>query len=64
MCDLWDHHKRCPGKKEKELSLDEVRKFVSESRHLRGARRIVLSGGEPFLRKDIVAMKQILEPQR
>ena len=37
-----------------ELSLDEIRRFVEESRHLKKTKTVVLSGGEPFLRRDIV----------
>ncbi|MDD5130374.1 MAG: glycosyltransferase, partial [Candidatus Omnitrophica bacterium] len=53
MCDLWDYHKR-KSQDNHELSLDEIKSFVGESRLLRNSKVVVLSGGEPFLRKDIV----------
>lgn len=46
--------KRHPGNANKELTLDEIRRFVEESRYLQNAKTVVLSGGEPFLRQDIV----------
>ncbi len=53
MCDLWDYHKRAL-KPNRELSLDEIKSFVGESRLLQKPKVVVLSGGEPFLRKDLV----------
>jgi GT2 family glycosyltransferase/MoaA/NifB/PqqE/SkfB family radical SAM enzyme len=53
MCDLWDYNKRTP-KASHELSLDEIKSFVGESRLLQKPKVVVLSGGEPFLRNDIV----------
>ncbi len=53
MCDLWDHNQRST-KSNRELSLDEIRSFVGESRLLQKSKVVVLSGGEPFLRNDIV----------
>ena len=55
MCDLWDYNKRTP-KAEQEISLDEIKSFVGESRLLQKPKVVVLSGGEPFLRKDIVEL--------
>jgi GT2 family glycosyltransferase/MoaA/NifB/PqqE/SkfB family radical SAM enzyme/glycosyltransferase involved in cell wall biosynthesis len=53
MCDLWDYKKRTQ-RKDSELSLEEIRRFVGESRHLKKVRTVVLSGGEPFLRPDLI----------
>jgi len=53
MCDLWDHHKRAT-KPNRELALDEIKSFVEESRLLQKPKVVVLSGGEPFLRNDLV----------
>ena len=53
MCDLWDYNKRTP-KANRELSLEEIKSFVGESRLLQKPKVVVLSGGEPFLRNDIV----------
>ena len=52
MCDLWDHQKRHP-KERKEISLDEIKYFVEKSEYLKRIKTVVLSGGEPFLRKDL-----------
>ncbi|GAG15331.1 unnamed protein product, partial [marine sediment metagenome] len=35
MCDLWDYYKRFPDLEKKELTFDEIRRFVEESRYLR-----------------------------
>ncbi|MDD4909393.1 MAG: glycosyltransferase, partial [Candidatus Omnitrophica bacterium] len=52
MCDLWDFRKRSP-RAPQDLSLDEIRHSVEGSQLLKGIKTVVLSGGEPFLRKDI-----------
>jgi MoaA/NifB/PqqE/SkfB family radical SAM enzyme len=46
-CNIWKHY---PEPKE-ELSLDEVREFAKKNRSFRW---LTLTGGEPFLRNDIV----------
>ena len=55
MCDLWDYHTRIP-RQEKEITLDEIRNFVGQSEHLKKIKTVVLSGGEPFLRKDLAGI--------
>lgn len=52
MCDLWDYHKRSPNSWE-ELSLDEIKTFVEQAQYLKNIKTVVLSGGEPFLRRDL-----------
>jgi GT2 family glycosyltransferase/MoaA/NifB/PqqE/SkfB family radical SAM enzyme/glycosyltransferase involved in cell wall biosynthesis len=54
MCDLWDYHKRYPKNGNSELSLDEIKRFVEGSKYLENTKTVVLSGGEPFMRKDLV----------
>jgi GT2 family glycosyltransferase/MoaA/NifB/PqqE/SkfB family radical SAM enzyme len=54
MCDLWDYNSRSVRKGCHELSLDEIRHFVEGSRMLRNLKTVVFSGGEPFLRHDLV----------
>lgn len=54
MCDIWNRYKINPKLREKELAFDEIVKFFEKSNYLRNIERIVLSGGEPFLRKDLV----------
>ncbi|MFH1202395.1 MAG: glycosyltransferase [Candidatus Omnitrophota bacterium] len=56
MCDLWDYEKRFPGRNRNELSLDEIKRLVDNSAHLQKTKTVVLSGGEPFLRKDIAEL--------
>ncbi|MBU1999058.1 MAG: glycosyltransferase, partial [Candidatus Omnitrophica bacterium] len=53
MCDLWDYHLRFP-EQQKELTFNEIKQFIEESEHLKKIKTIVLSGGESFLRKDLV----------
>jgi len=52
MCDLWDYQKRFPEEK-REITLDEIKHFVEESTHLKKIKTVVLSGGEPFLCKEL-----------
>ena len=57
MCDLWDHEKRISlsGRAVREkLSFEGIKDLVEKSRYLKDVKTIVLSGGEPFLRKDFV----------
>ncbi|MBN1914204.1 MAG: glycosyltransferase, partial [Candidatus Omnitrophica bacterium] len=54
MCDLWDRPKRFVSYGNDELSSDEIRRLLDDSSRLQKIKCVVLSGGEPFLRKDIV----------
>jgi MoaA/NifB/PqqE/SkfB family radical SAM enzyme len=54
MCDIWNKYRVNPIAKEKELTIEEIATFFERSNYLKGIERIVLSGGEPFLRKDFV----------
>ncbi|MFH2070029.1 MAG: radical SAM protein [Elusimicrobiota bacterium] len=49
MCELWK-------KKDKkdEIKFTEIKRFVRESRYLKNVKRVILSGGEPWLRDDFV----------
>ncbi len=54
MCNLW---KRCgvdSGSRKQELSLDEIKKVVSQSELLKELDMVFLGGGEPTLRSDLV----------
>jgi MoaA/NifB/PqqE/SkfB family radical SAM enzyme len=53
MCDVWRRYRRSPELEEKELSSEEIKKFVSASRYLSDLQLAVLTGGEPFLRADL-----------
>ncbi len=52
MCDLWDYNKRT-AKIGKELTKEEIGSLIKNSSYLKRVKTVVLSGGEPFLRKDI-----------
>ncbi|MBM3253022.1 MAG: glycosyltransferase [Candidatus Omnitrophica bacterium] len=52
MCDLWDYYKR-KSNLQCELTKEEIENFIEDSSYLKRVKRVVLSGGEPFLRKDI-----------
>jgi len=52
MCDLWDFKTRFPSVKP--LTIEEIKDFADKSKLLKDIRKVVLSGGEPFLRSDIV----------
>ncbi|MDD2889871.1 MAG: radical SAM protein [bacterium] len=53
-CDLWDKYSKFPELEKKQLTLEEIQKFIGDSKYLKNVKSIVLSGGEPFLRKDFV----------
>lgn len=54
MCDIWNRYRVNPQLKKRELALDEIRRFVENSEYLKRIKLVILSGGEPFLRDDIV----------
>ncbi len=53
MCDLWRKDQEHPQLRKKELSLKEIKKFVKQAKLLNGIKKVILSGGEPFLRDDL-----------
>ncbi len=53
-CDIWDYHQRNNKSASEELTLDEIKDLVNNSKRLKEIKTVVLSGGEPFLRHDIV----------
>jgi MoaA/NifB/PqqE/SkfB family radical SAM enzyme len=56
MCNL----KYLKDKEKKELTLDEIKSFVKQSEYLKKIKFIVISGGEPLLRYDIVDIVKFL----
>lgn len=55
MCGIWYKYISNPQELKNELSYEEIRDFLLRNRDfLRDLRHIGLTGGEPFLRKDIV----------
>jgi MoaA/NifB/PqqE/SkfB family radical SAM enzyme len=53
-CDIWDYHLRNNKAVNDELSLDEIVNLIEKTRSLKEIKTVILSGGEPFLRKDLV----------
>ena len=53
MCDLWPRYRKSPELKEKELTSEEIFRFVNKSAYLKNINMVLLSGGKPFLRKDL-----------
>ncbi|MEI6631158.1 MAG: radical SAM protein [bacterium] len=55
ICGIWNKYISMPQKAKEELSLSEIREFLLRNKEfLRELRHIGLTGGEPFLREDIV----------
>lgn len=50
-CDIWKKYSKDTSLVKKELSLDEIKKVFSQ---FKGLKTVSLTGGEPFLREDIV----------
>jgi len=53
-CNIWKIYKTNPKLLENELKLNEISDVFTNSRYLRRLYSIGITGGEPFLRKDIV----------
>ena len=53
MCSIWELYRKDRSRASAELSLDEIRRIFSSRRFL-GLRSVALTGGEPFLRRDLV----------
>lgn len=65
MCNIWQKYKRNPQAVKKELTLGEIKKFLLRNQEfLSEVEHIGLTGGEPFLREDIVeiikSIKEVL----
>lgn len=52
MCNIWEKYKKDPHKSREELSIQEIRDAFSKSEILKKARIILITGGEPFLKRD------------
>jgi MoaA/NifB/PqqE/SkfB family radical SAM enzyme len=55
MCSIWELYRRDRSRAAAELSLEDIRAIFSSRRFL-GLQAIALTGGEPFLRRDLVEM--------
>jgi MoaA/NifB/PqqE/SkfB family radical SAM enzyme len=53
MCNLWKTYRKNPGSVKKELSISEIQSFLSDREFFKNLSFVYLSGGEPFLRKDL-----------
>jgi len=53
-CSIWKIYKYCPSKVREELTFEEIKAMFEKSRYLSKLKSIMLTGGEPFLRKDFV----------
>ena len=52
MCHHWEMPFKDPSSVRREMSLEDMRRFVTGSRFLKDVEIVVLSGGEPWLRRD------------
>jgi MoaA/NifB/PqqE/SkfB family radical SAM enzyme len=58
-----EHCLRDPGLKPKDLSLDIVRKAITEARAIYGTRHVALTGGEPTLHPEFTALIDLIVGQ-
>jgi Fe-coproporphyrin III synthase len=54
MCHHWEMPIKEPSSLKREMNLEQIKKFVTESRKLKDVEIVVITGGEPMLRHDIV----------
>jgi MoaA/NifB/PqqE/SkfB family radical SAM enzyme len=63
MCDGWPRYLKEPGLQKEELTREEIEDAVRGSRILNNFKTVVLTGGEPFLRKDLVEIGEFFLEQ-
>lgn len=55
MCSIWQKYQKNPRLTKNELTLEEIKKFLKENKnYLKKLKHIGITGGEAFLREDIV----------
>jgi len=54
MCDIWTRYRNNSDLKKQELTIEEIKSIVENSNVFRNLELILFSGGEPFLRPDLV----------
>ena len=54
ICTIWKTYKDHPERRDDELTLDEIRGLFTSNRVLQSVQNLALTGGEPFLRPDLV----------
>ena len=59
-CDIWDYHQKNNKSVDDELSLDEIASLIKNTKSLKDIKTVILSGGEPFLRNDLVAISGLV----
>lgn len=64
MCNIWKIYQNNPNLITKELSLSEIREFFSDRDFFKYLSFIQLTGGEPFLRDDLVEIVQCIHERR
>lgn len=60
MCHHWETQFRDPASVAREMDLAKVRRLVESSRALDAVETVVVTGGEPWLRADIVDILEVL----
>lgn len=58
MCKIWDIYGKNPSLVKRELTISEIQEFFSDSHFFKSLGFVQLTGGEPFLRKDLVDIVQ------
>jgi radical SAM protein with 4Fe4S-binding SPASM domain len=56
MCNIWEIYRKDPTNYQTELTLSEIKTLFSQSTYLQSLDEIVITGGEPFLHKDLAPM--------
>src|SRR4030067_1951787 len=59
-CGIWQKNKNNSGSLEKMLSTEEIRVFFSNKKFIKNVLEVNITGGEPFLRNDIVDIIRII----
>jgi len=59
MCDVWPRYLKDPGLEKLELSREEIERLILSAPEFQGLKRAVLTGGEPFLRDDLVSICEL-----
>ncbi|MFQ5963101.1 MAG: radical SAM/SPASM domain-containing protein [Candidatus Scalinduaceae bacterium] len=60
MCNIWQEYRNKPEERENEITFDEIKKMLEESKYLESLDEILLTGGEPFLRNDLYKIFQYI----
>lgn len=59
MCDIWKRYRENPSGIAEELTAEEIEGVVSRSSALQGLDTVSLTGGEPFIKRDFVAIYRV-----